>query len=99
MAEENKKMSYDELEKMNGYLIKQMDEMNTALKQNQFQELVVRLNFCFKVLEFSKHFDKEYVTKCAEEIQHVLVMEDPSGESNVTETPVENATKDESGNA
>lgn len=83
---ENQKLSYEELEKMNGYLIKQLDEMNKTMKQNQFQELVVRLNFCFKVLELAKHFDKEYVKQCSDEIVRVLVMENP----NETESTVDN---------
>lgn len=100
MAENNKKVSYEDLEKLNGYLAKQVDELGKALKQNQFQELVVRLNFCFKVLELAKHFDKEYVKQCSDEIKRILVMEDPNAtEDTVPEIPVETVTDSKSDNA
>ena len=90
MAEANKEMSMDELKQLNAYLAKQVDELNNALRQNQFQEVVVRLNFCFKVLELAKHFDKEYVAKCSDEIMRVLVMENPNDDK-VPEVEVTNS--------
>jgi hypothetical protein len=86
-----KKMSYEELERYCGYLGSQVNEMTEKLKQAQFSEMIARLNFEFKVLELAKYFPKDYVGKCSEDIQRVLVMENPNDE---TETEVQTDVQD-----
>lgn len=81
MEQTKKKPTYEELERYCNYLTNQMDEMSEKLKQMQFSEMIARLNFEFKVLELAKQFPKEYVDKCSEDIQRVLVMESPEGEN------------------
>lgn len=81
MENKEKKMSYEELERYCSYLASQVNEMTERLKQTQFSEMVARLNFEFKVLELAKYFPKNYVTECSEDIQRVLVMENPNDEA------------------
>lgn len=77
MAEKTKKLSYEELEKVANELSQRNSQMEEYIKNNHTQEAIARLNYLFKVLEFAKHFDKEYVTKAVEDIQRILVMEAP----------------------
>lgn len=89
MAEE-KKLSYEELENYAKQLTQQFDMMRKQMESMQLQEVVARLNFLFKVVELAKHFNKEYVSKCVEEIQRILVMEKPeTGEPEVEEIEAE----------
>lgn len=91
MAEETKKLSYEELENYATQLTQQFDIVRKQMENNQLQELVARLNFLFKVVELSKHFSKDYVAKSVAEIERILVVDPPKEEeateesSNVTE--------------
>lgn len=81
------RMTYEELERYCKYLVSQLDDMSEKMKQAQFSEMIARLNFEFKVLELAKHFPKEYIEKCVEDIQRVLIMEEPQvdAEDNVND--------------
>lgn len=82
---ERKKMSYEELERYCNYLTSQLNELNEKYKRDQFSEMIARLNFEFKVVELAKHFPKDYTDKCVEDIQRILVMEDPVTATEVNE--------------
>lgn len=73
----DKQMTYEELERYCEYLSQQVTTLSETLKQSQFSEMVARLNFEFKVLEFPKLFPKDYVEKCVTDIQRILLMEEP----------------------
>lgn len=77
MAEETKKLSYEELEKYASMAAQRNVELENALRDKQMGEVVARLNFLFKVVENAKAFPKEYVAKCVEDIQRVLVVDKP----------------------
>ena len=81
------RMTYEELERYCKYLVSQLDDMSEKMKQAQFSEMIARLNFEFKVLELAKHFPKEYIENCVEDIQRVLIMEEPQvdAEDNVND--------------
>lgn len=81
------RMTYEELERYCKYLVSQLDDMSEKMKQAQFSEMIARLNFEFKVLELAKHFPNEYIEKCVEDIQRVLIMEEPQvdAEDNVND--------------
>lgn len=82
MAEENRKLSYEELEKVATQMAQQNEMFREQLKQMQLNEVVARLQFLFKVVELAKHFDKEYVSKCVADIQKILVFEEPESNNN-----------------
>lgn len=73
----DKKMTYEQLEKYCNYLVSQLDESSEKMRQAQFSEMLARLNFEFKVLELAHHFPDDYVKKCSADIQRMLVMEEP----------------------
>ena len=73
----DKKMTYEQLEKYCNYLVSQLDESSEKMRQAQFSEMLARLNFEFKVLELAQHFPQDYVEKCSADIQRMLVMEEP----------------------
>lgn len=77
MAEKNEKLSYEELEKLAQELSQRNSQMEEYIKNNHTQEAIARLNYLFKVLEFAKHFSKEYVSKAVADIERILVMDAP----------------------
>lgn len=77
MAEKNEKLSYEELEKFAQELSQRNSQMEEYIKNNHTQEAIARLNYLFKVLEFAKHFSKEYVSKAVADIERILVMDAP----------------------
>lgn len=91
MAEEKNKLTYKELEQAAAQLAQQNEMFRKQLEQNQLNEVIARLNFLFKVVEFAKQFDKEYLGKCIDEIKRTLVVDNPK--------PNEEPTSDEQVNS
>jgi hypothetical protein len=91
MAETKKRkedqLTYEQVTELARNLSEQNRQMEEYIKNSHTSEAIARLNFLFKVLEFSKHFDKDYVTKAVADIERILVMsEDVQGEP---DSPVE----------
>ena len=72
--QERKKLSYEELENV----AKQISEQNRMLiqklnEQNNFN-IFKRLDYLFKVVEFSVNFKQEFVDKCTDEIEQMITL-------------------------
>lgn len=72
--EREKKLSYEELENV----AKQISEQNRMLvqklnEQNNFN-LFKRLDYLFKVVEFSVNFKQEFVDRCTDEIEQIITI-------------------------
>ena len=68
------KPDYESLEKMYDARTNQVKELYTQLQQANSQNLVLRLEFLFKVLEHKDAFNTEFVTNCANEIIESLTI-------------------------
>lgn len=84
--EEVKKPTWDELNNycqqlynQNQTLMKRMQEMNLA---NTFK----RIDYLFKVLEFGRSFDSEFVKTCAAEIQSFMTIPEEENETTTEQT-------------
>lgn len=79
-SQENKKLSYDELnevcmrlEQQNQYLVRELQKANLT---NMFK----RLDYLFKVVEYSHSFgDAEFVGNCIEEIKEAMTINTEEG--------------------
>lgn len=70
----NKKLSYEELEKLTVQLNNRLIQAENQL--NSIDYTTLRLNYLFKVLENSRHFAQNYINKTSEEIVNLLRIED-----------------------
>ena len=74
-----KKPSYEDLEKA---MYSLTEKLNKAYKDNQYlvnqlngiNNTFTRLNYLFKVLENSQHFNSDFIIKCAEEIENTITV-------------------------
>ena len=75
----NKKPSYEELEKA---MYSLTEKLNKAYKDNQYlvnqlnniNNTFTRLNYLFKVLENSQHFNSDFIINCVEEIETCMTI-------------------------
>ena len=76
------KLSYEQLKELAIQSTNQARKMYQDLQMAQNHEFIARINFLFKVLEFAKHFEDNYVRGCSKEISRVLELpeEEPKGE-------------------
>ena len=77
--ENTKKPTYNELE---AAMYNLTEKLNKAYKDNQYlvnqlngiNNTFTRLNYLFKVLENSQHFNSDFIIKCAEEIENTITV-------------------------
>ena len=77
--ENAKKPTYEELE---AAMYNLTEKLNKAYKDNQYlvnqlngiNNTFTRLNYLFKVLENSQHFNSDFIIKCAEEIENTITV-------------------------
>ena len=77
--ENAKKLTYEELE---AAMYNLTEKLNKAYKDNQYlvnqlngiNNTFTRLNYLFKVLENSQHFNSDFIIKCAEEIENTITV-------------------------
>ena len=77
--ENAKKPTYKELE---AAMYNLTEKLNKAYKDNQYlvnrlngiNNTFTRLNYLFKVLENSQHFNSDFIIKCAEEIENTITV-------------------------
>lgn len=75
-----KKLSYEQLEEVAKQLSTQVQQLYTKLQETNIQGVFKRLDYLFKVVEFSHMFDMGFVNICIEEIQDILTIEDTKKE-------------------
>lgn len=77
--ENTKKPTYKELE---AAMYNLTEKLNKAYKDNQYlvnqlngiNNTFTRLNYLFKVLENSQHFNSDFIIKCADEIENTITV-------------------------
>lgn len=77
--ENAKKPTYKELE---AAMYNLTEKLNKAYKDNQYlvnqlngiNNTFTRLNYLFKVLENSQHFNSDFIIKCADEIENTITV-------------------------
>lgn len=74
--EENKKLSYEELQEIAGQLDQQNKQLRAALQNADMVNMFKRIDYLFKVLESKNCFNTDFVITCAEEIQDVLTVKE-----------------------
>ena len=85
--EVNKKPSYEELEKA---MYSLTEKLNKAYKDNQYlinqlnniNNTFTRLNYLFKVLENSQHFNSNFIINCVEEIETCMTIPEDNTKDN-----------------
>lgn len=70
----SKKPTYEELEAKINALSKQNEQLYRNLMQANYTELLNRLSFLFKVIEFKNSFSPEFVVRCSEEIENIITV-------------------------
>lgn len=79
------KLSYEELENIAHQLSNQNKQLYSQLQAVSMENMFKRLDYLFKVLEFTKSFNSDFVIACSEEIQEMLTIPEESK----SETPEE----------
>ena len=82
-----KKPSYEDLEKS---MYSLTEKLNKAYKDNQYlvnqlnniNNTFTRLNYLFKVLENSQHFNSDFIINCVEEIETCMTIPEDNTQDN-----------------
>lgn len=82
-TKEQKKLSYEELEGVALQL--QQRCMIVENKLRAIDATSTRLNYLFKVMEFSDMFTEDFVDKCCTEIEELLTLDTSVSDEEVTE--------------
>ena len=72
--EENKKLSYEELENVAHQLSEQSRQLYAKLQQVELEKVYKRLDYLFKVMEFPTLFNDSFVETCAKEIEEIMTI-------------------------
>lgn len=72
MEEKKKKLSYEELESLTKQLTEQNDILMNQNNQVNMVTFFKRLDYLFRMLEYSKLFKEEITNKVCEEINNLL---------------------------
>jgi hypothetical protein len=78
-------MSYEELENVARQLSEQTRQLYAKLQEMNMVNMFKRLDYLFKVVEFSDMFNTEFVTNCTQEIQDLLTIPEEKQEDKVEE--------------
>ena len=86
--EQPKQLSYEELRNIAGQLQQQNMQLRRALNDLNYKNMFDRLNYLFKVMEFSHMFSDEFVGKCVTEIESLMTIPEDTPED-TTESKAE----------
>lgn len=78
--EENKKMSYEELEQVAQQLSQQTQQLYARLQQADMTNAFKRLDYLFKVMENHLVFSNKFVEACAKEIEDTMTIPEETKE-------------------
>lgn len=85
-SEQPKQLSYEELRNIAGQLQQQNMQLRRALNDLNYKNMFERLNYLFKVMEFSHMFSDEFVGKCVTEIESLMTLSEDTPEEDTTES-------------
>lgn len=78
--EQPKQLSYEELRNIAGQLQQQNMQLRRALNDLNYKNMFERLNYLFKVMEFSHMFSDKFVDKCVAEIESLMTIPEDTPE-------------------
>lgn len=78
--EQPKQLSYEGLRNIAGQLQQQNMQLRRALNDLNYKNMFERLNYLFKVMEFSHMFSDEFVGKCVTEIESLMTLPEDTSE-------------------
>ncbi len=76
--EDNKKMTYEQLENVAHQLSEQVRQLHQQLQNVNMTNSFKRLDYLFKILEVEEVFDVKFVQKCTQEIVEIMTI--PEGD-------------------
>lgn len=80
-VEQPKELSYEELKNVAAQLQHQNEQMRNAIMKLDYTNTFKRLDYLFKVVEFSIQFPDDFVTNCINEIVDMMtVKEEENGD-------------------
>ncbi len=68
------KLSYEQLEQVAHQLSDQSNKLHVALQEANMTNIFKRMDYLFKVLEYSQYFNQEFITKAAEELKALITI-------------------------
>ena len=78
---QSEKMSYEQLENIAHQLSEQVKQLYVKLQEANMANMFKRLDYLFKVVENGTMFDPDFLNKCIDEIENVMMpKEEPSEE-------------------
>lgn len=72
--EENKKLTYEQLENVAAQLHTQVRQLSEKVQELEVFNIFRRLDYLFKVIENPNSFNKEFVDKCSKEIENTITI-------------------------
>lgn len=79
-AEQPEKMSYEQLENIAHQLSEQNRQMYAKMQEMDMVNMFKRLDYLFKVVENGTMFDPDFLNKCIDEIENVMLPKEESTE-------------------
>jgi len=80
-GDQEKKISYDQLKTAADQLHQQNQFLIKEIQKKGTEELYKRIEYLFKVLEFSSKFNKDFVLKASEELEAILTIPEQTEET------------------
>ena len=82
--EENKKLTYEQLQNVAANLSTQVQQLNRQLQEANMFNAFKRLDYLFKVVDSTGPFDTDFILTCVDEIKKIMTIEDNKEE--ITDT-------------
>ena len=79
-VQEEKKLSYEELEKVANQLSAQCQQLAARVQQRDYELTFRRLDYLFEVVANMKYFPTDFTDKCVNEIMNIMYAEEPKEE-------------------
>ena len=73
----SQKLTYEQLNDACGQLYQQNQNLVKQLQQAEGMLMTKRLDYLFKIVEYSKAFDPDFVKECVDEIEEALKVNNP----------------------
>lgn len=82
--EENKKLTYEQLQNVAANLSTQVQQLNRQLQEANMFNAFKRLDYLFKVVDSTGPFDTDFILTCVDEIKKIMTIEENKEE--ITDT-------------
>lgn len=79
-VEQPKELSYEELKNVAAQLQHQNEQMRNAIMKLDYTNTFKRLDYLFKVIEFSIQFPDDFVTNCINEVVDMMTVKEEEKE-------------------